>query len=341
MKALILGGTGKISAPVARILLSRKWEVVLFNRGRTISRDPVPVRVITGDRDSSAAFETLMRNEGPWDCVIDMICCRPQQAEADVRAFRGRTRQLIMCSTIDVYAKPARVYPITEGWCREPTYPYGLDKARSEDVLMRADERGDFAVTILRPGATYDETGRAINSLGTWERHFARIRSGRPIVVHGDGSSLWASTHAGDVAQAFAGAAGNRRAFGRAYNVTGDEWITWDSYHRVIAESLGVSDLRIVHIPSDVLAVIAPQHSRRTLEHYRYNAVFDVRAAREDLGFACTVSWAEGVRRMVEWWERCGAAAAQPLPGDEIDDHVIAAWDRMVARLSGEMPASA
>ena len=151
------------------------------------------------------------------------------------------------------------------------------------------------------------------------------------MVVHGDGSSLWASCHADDVAGAFVGAAGTPRAYGRAYNATGDEWVTWDRYHQTIAEALGVADLRILHIPSDVLAVIAPEQARRTLEHYRYNAVFDTRAAREDLGFRCTVSWAEGVRRMVEWWERSGASAAAPGPGREIDDVVIEAWDRLAA----------
>jgi nucleoside-diphosphate-sugar epimerase len=108
LSILILGGTGLISTAIARQLLARGEEVTLYNRGQRQGYYANQTKTIFGDRKQYAAFEAQMAEAGKFDCVIDMICYLPEEAESAIRAFRGRIGQYILCSTVDVYTKPAR-----------------------------------------------------------------------------------------------------------------------------------------------------------------------------------------------------------------------------------------
>jgi nucleoside-diphosphate-sugar epimerase len=167
-----------------------------------------------------------MAGVGPFDCVVDMIGYLPEDVQSAIRAFRGRVGQYIFCSTVDVYTKPAQHYPIREDAEQEPSpsFPYALNKAGCENILLEAHRRGDFPLTIIRPAQTYGEGGALVHTLGFGTYYLDRVRRGKPIIIHGDGSSLWAACHRDDVGRAFAGAVGNAQALGRAYNVTGAEW---------------------------------------------------------------------------------------------------------------------
>ena len=224
MRILIIGGTGLISTAISRELLARGYDLTLYNRGKTPSRIPAGARYLSGDRNDFAAFEWQMAEAGTFDCVIDMVCFTPDQAESDVRAFRGRTGHFIFCSTVNVYTKPADRYPIREDAARVPIHDdYGTHKVQCEDLFFAAHARGDFPVTIIRPAHTYGEGGIIIHTFGWRTAYLDRIRKGKPIVVHGDGTSLWVACHVDDVGHAFVHAAGNTAAFGRAYHVTGEE----------------------------------------------------------------------------------------------------------------------
>jgi nucleoside-diphosphate-sugar epimerase len=335
MKILIIGGTGLISTPISRMLLERGDELTLYNRGQREARIPTGARLISGDRTDHAAFEAQVAAAGPFDCVIDMVCYRPAEAESLARAVRGRARQLIFCSTVDVYARPAGRYPIVEDEPHRPASAYGADKARCEAILQAADARGEVAVTTLRPAQTYGEGGRIIHTLGWGTGYLDRIRKGKPIVVHGDGSSLWSACHIDDVARAFVAAIGAEHAFGKAYHVTGEEWMTWNRYHAGVAEALSAPAPRLVHIPTDLLARAAPQRARITVENFQFNNIFDNSAARADLGFRYTIPWVEGVRRTVAWLDARGMV--EDSDADPFDDALIAAWERLGQGMAAEL----
>lgn len=325
MRILIIGGSGLISTAITRQLLARGDDVTLFNRGRTPLRVEGAVSSIIGDRADFPAFETQMAAAAPFDCVIDMVCYRPDEAESAVRAFAGRTSHYIFCSTVDVYTKPAACYPIREDAERRPgpAFGYALDKIACEDVLLAAHASSVLPVTIIRPAHTYGEGGAILHSLGWSTRYIDRIRRGRPIVVHGDGTSLWASCHVDDVAAAFTHAAGRPAVIGKAYHVAGEEWQSWNQYHERVAAALGAPPPQFVHIPSTLLAQVAPEANWCVL-NFQFDNIFDNAAARAALGFRYTVPWKEGVRRTVGWLDSQGRI--QPSTEHDPEERIIAAW---------------
>jgi nucleoside-diphosphate-sugar epimerase len=332
MKVLMIGGTGTISTSITRLLLEQDIELTLYNRGKHPAKHPGRWKHIRGDRKDYPRFEDRMREGEKYDCVIDMFCFSPEDAESCARAFKGRIGQLIFCSTVDVYAKPASRYPITEAEPRLGKYPYASNKIKCEDILLDAHERREMAVTIIRPAHTYCEEGRILFSLGNTDSQLHRMRNGKPLVVHGDGTTFWVSCHADDVAGAFVNAVGNGRAYGKAYHAAGEEWLTWNRRYEIAAQVLGVSDLRLVHIPTDVLARISPQLSRSTVQNFSGHNIFDNAAAREDLGFRYTIPWEQGVRQIIDWLDRNGAAPDEAI--DAAEDRIITAWEKHTADMA-------
>lgn len=330
----MIGGTGLISTPMTRFLVERGIEVTHYNRSQRQAAPPHGVRQITGDRTDYAAFEARMQTAGAFDCVIDMICYEPEDVRSLIRAFAGRVPHLIVCSTVDVYHKPPLRYPITEAAPFGPaSWDYAQKKAQIEVLLNEAHTRGDFAVTVLRPAFTYGEGRGLVHSFGGRTTYFDRMRKGKPIIVHGDGRSLWVSCHADDVARAFVEAAGNPRTFGRSYHVTGDEWMTWNDYHRTVAEVIGAPTPPLIHIPSELLAKVVPKRAGICAVNFQYNNIFDNTAARTDLNFLCTIPFREGVRRIVAWLD--AHDKIENSDNDPLEDQVIAAWQKLTGHLQG------
>jgi len=329
MRVLIIGGTGLISTAITRLLVERGDDLTLYNRGISPTRIPGHAKRIQGDRTEYAAFEAQIAEAGRFDCVIDMVCFLPKDAESAVRAFRGRVGQFLLCSTVDVYTKPASHYPITEDEDRQPSpsFPYASNKAACESILLAAHQRGDFPLTIIRPAQTYGEGRSLVHTLRSRTYYLDRLRKGQPIIVHGDGTSLWVACHRDDVGRAFVGAVGNRKAFGRAYHVTGEEWMTWDGYYQGVAQAMEAPPPTLVHIPTDLLGKVAPKLAEWCVVNFQFNNVFDNAAARADLGFRYTIPWVEGARRTVAWLDAHG----QIENSDDYPfyDRIIVAWERL------------
>jgi nucleoside-diphosphate-sugar epimerase len=156
--------------------------------------------------------------------------------------------------------------------------------------LEEAHEHGDFPVTIIRPAHTYGEGRGLIHSFGLGGAYyFNRIRYGKPIITHGDGSSLWAACHRDDVGQAFAEAVGNAKAFGKGYHTASEEPMTWNQYHQTVAQAMNAPEPDLIHIPTDFLFEIAPKEAEWCKENFQYNNIFDNAAAKADLNFRYTV----------------------------------------------------
>lgn len=331
MKILLIGGTGRISAAVTRILLSRGHAVTHFNRGRTSTHGHAPsaVRTIVGDRKDFAAFELAMQSGEPWDCVIDMICYQPQEAESLVRAFRGHTRHLVFTSTVDAYARPQPTYPIRENAPRAGVSAYGRAKAHCEDIVLAAGAHGEFGATVLRPVHTVSDTGHLHHSLGLGDsRLFDRYLRNLPIIVHGDGSSLWTVCHADDVASAYAAVVGNPRAFGRAYHLPGQETITWNDLHCRACAAIGAPTPQLVHIPTDMLQFLAPSRAAIAVENFQFNNCFDDTVTRAELHYAPRISFEDCVRRMHAHLVK--GALLERAESDKVHAWLIATWQRHV-----------
>lgn len=302
MRVLIVGGTGVISTPLTARLVEAGHEVVHYNRGQRPIRGAAPAATITGDRNDFPRFEAQMAEAGHWDCVYDMVVFRPEEAASAVHAFRGRTRLYAFCSTVDVYQKPAPCYPVTEDSPLQGVSAYGIAKAACEAALVDAHDRGDLAVTTLRPAYTYGPGARGVlHSLGFDTRFLERLRRGLPVIVHGDGMGLWVACDAADAATAFAGVLGNEGASGRAYNVVGEETITWNQYVQRLAAALGWPAPELVRIPTDLLLKLAPEAATITAENLQFPNVIGNARAKAELGFRCTVPFETGMLRLVEW----------------------------------------
>ena len=333
MRVLIVGGTGLISTAITRVLVARGDAVTLYNRGQTDADIPEGYDTITGNRKDYAAFETQMAEAGNFDAVIDMIGFVPADIESAIRAFRGRTGQFIFCSTVDVYTKPAQHYPIREDAARKPmpSFPYAYNKAKCERLLEEAHERGDFPVTIIRPAHTYGERRGLIHSFGLGGAYyFHRIRLGKPIITHGDGSSLWAACHRDDVGQTFAEAVGNEKTFGKGYHTASEEPMTWNQYHQTVAQAMNAPEPELVHIPTDLLFEIAPKAAEWYRENFQYNNIFDNTAAKADLNFRYTVPFVEGVRHIVGWLDARGRVHDKDEP--EVYSEIIERWQHLSAK---------
>lgn len=256
MKALFIGGTGTIStAIVKRLSQDPMWEIWLLNRGNRSHVVPEGVHTITADINDEAAVSEAIRDMH-FDTVCEFIGFVPEQVERDYRLFKGKTSQYIYISSASAYHKPLRSYLITEGTTlANPYWQYSRDKAACEDFLMKKYREEGFPVTIVRPSHTYDERNIPLGvhgHNGYWQV-LKRMMDGKPVIIQGDGSSLWTLTFNSDFAIGFTGLMGNPHAIGEAFHITGDETLTWDQIYQTIADILGVK-LNAYHVASEFLA---------------------------------------------------------------------------------------
>lgn len=325
MNVLIIGGSGLISTGIVKALHARGAKITVYNRGKTDDRLGDVTR-LAGDRNDFPAFERAMSAQR-WDAVIDMICFRPDQAESDIRAFAGRCGHFIFCSTVCTYGNTQTVIPTLETTPQVPHSTYGRDKVACEQLLLRAHAEGKMPVTILRPSHTYGPGGIIINNVG-WEDTFVdRLRSGRPIIVSGDGHGLWQSAYSEDVGVGFAYAAGRAKCFGEAYNIVGDEVFTWDQYTRRTAAAIGAPDPRIVHLPTDFLLSLDRKRYTALEEIFRYHGVYSNEKIRRDIPeYVSAMPFEEGVRRTVAYMDQ--HQKVKSADTDPFEDRLVAAWEK-------------
>ncbi|MCV2395449.1 NAD-dependent epimerase/dehydratase family protein [Actinotalea sp. M2MS4P-6] len=323
MRILLVGGTGIISAAVARAALARGIEVTLLNRGSSEVR-PAPdgARVLHGDGRDQQAVEQAVGGER-FDAVVDFVAFTASDAEGAVATWSGRTDQYVLISSASAYRTPPTWLPITEATTlANPFWEYSRNKIAAEEVVFGAFRRDGFPVTVVRPSHTYDEASSP--TLGGWT-DLARLLRGAPVVVHGDGTTQWTLTHARDVAEVLVGLLGEQRAVGEAFHITGDEAPTWDSIYRTLAAAAGTT-ARIVHVPSDTIARRLPDLGPGLLGDRAHSMVFDNARVRSLAPFpARPTTFAAGAREIVAW-----AQSHAPAPDPELD----AAFDELVARFS-------
>ncbi len=302
LKILFVGGTGKISTTVSRQVLAQGHELYLLNRGLQ-SKNPPGSHSLTADVNQPKAARAALRNL-QFDVVVDWIAYTPEHIERDLELFKDRTRQFIFISSASAYQKPPTHHVITESTplCN-PFWDYSRNKIACEERLLRAYREDNFPATIVRPTFTYNHYFPvAIGGFGCYTLA-DRLKKGRPIIVHGDGTSLWVMTHAEDFARGFTGLLGNRQAIGHAFHITSDEVLTWEQIYQTIADALGVK-ANIVHIPSDFIARISPELTGPLLGDKTWSTVFDNTKIKTFVpGFQAIIPFREGMRRAVAWFD--------------------------------------
>ena len=331
-KALFIGGTGTISAAItARVAADGEWELYLLNRGSRADAVPDGVRIIQADINDEAAVAAKLTGL-KWDCVCDFIGFVPAQVERDWRLFGGCTRQYIYISSASAYQKPTVNPFITESTpLANPFWQYSRDKIACEDFLMEKFRTEGFPVTIIRPSHTYDDRKVPLavhGANGTWQV-LRRMLDGKPVIIHGDGSSQWTLTHNTDFARGFVGLMGNVHAIGNAYHITSDETLTWDQIYGIVADALGVP-LKACHVASDFLAAVGPYDFRgELLGDKGCTVLFDNKKLKRAVpGFHASVRFDQGVRRTIA---NILAHPELQVPDPEFDawcDRVIAAQER-------------
>ena len=306
MRILMIGGTGTISSAITRQLAESEHELWLLNRGNRQNEVPENVKQLHVDINDEAEVLRLI-GDTQFDAVCEFIGFVPEQVERDHRLFAGRTRQYVYISSASAYNKPARHHVITEGTTlANPHWEYSRNKIACEELLMKYYREEGFPVTIVRPSHTYCEKSVPLGlhgKNGSWQV-LKRMLEGKPVLIHGDGSSLWTMTFNTDFACGFIGLLGNSHAIGEAFQIMSDESLTWTQIYSVVAQCLGTT-LKPYYVSSAFLAEIAPKEydvEGNLIGDKAVSVVFDCSKLKRVVpGFQATVRFEEGVRRCIQY----------------------------------------
>jgi len=299
LKLLFIGGTGRISAAITKRCIEFGHQVYLLNRGVKSMIDGAIH--LQGDINNEAHVTQLIKNH-TFDAVANFINYTPDQVERDIRLFTARTGQYIFISSTAAYQKPFSHYQITESTpLANPFWQYARDKIACENRLME-EYRNGFPVTIVRPSHTYDRNVVPVSVYGAngqWQV-LKRMRENKPVLVHGDGLSLWTLTHSDDFAKGFVGLLGNIKAIGEAVHITSDESLTWNQIYAAIGRALDVEP-QLYHVASDFLIAANPGYEGNLLGDKAYSVVFDnSKIKRLVPDYCATIRFDIGVRWAVE-----------------------------------------
>ncbi|MFC4809890.1 SDR family oxidoreductase [Paenibacillus sp. GCM10023250] len=335
MKVLFIGGTGLISTAASELAVRQGFELYLLNRGNRGTRAPAGARILLGDiRDESAMRELL--SDMRFDAVVDWIAFKPEDIERDVRLFAGKTNQYIFISTVATYQRPPSYYVFDESAPQHnPGWDYAVDKIACEQRLLQAYRDTGFPATIVRPSHTYGET--AIPFAVTSGAHpwtlIDRIQRGKPVIVPGDGTSLWTITHNTDFAKGLVGLLGNGQTLGQSFHITSDEVKTWNQYLAAIGRAVG-AEPRAVHMTSECISRFLPEFRAGLFGDASNSYVVDNRKIKTFVpGYAATTSFERGIRQSIAYFRARPELQTIDEALNARMDRAIAAYERFLAEI--------
>ena len=336
MKILFIGGTGIISSACSSLVIARGHELFLLNRSVS-TKTPLPegATVFQGDVYTEEARLSKLLADHHFDAVVDFIAYTPNDIERDLRLFRGKTDQFVFISSASAYQKPVKHYLITERTPLEnPFWEYSRNKIACEDKLLFSYLDEGFPVTIVRPSHTYGLTQIPL-AVSSWLHPWTvidRMKRGQKVIVPGDGTSLWVLTWNADFAKGLVGLLGNEKTIGEAFQITSHEVLSWNQIYLEAYRALRLES-NLIHIPSDLIALYHAPSLGSLIGDKANSLVFDnSKINRFVPDYACEVSWAEGVRRSLAWFE------AHP-EFQTIDHEMNSVWDRVIAAYERALPS--
>ena len=324
LKVLFIGGTGVISSACARVAVEHGIDLFVLNRGRSTDR-PLPSGVTTLRADAREPRSVRQEiKDLDFDAVVNWVAFTPDQVQADIELFSGRTGQYVFISSASAYQTPPARVPVTESTpLRNPFWAYSRGKIACEDLLVAAYREQGFPATIVRPSHTYDQTTVPFD--GRWTV-LGRMLAGKPVIVHGDGTSLWTLTHNEDFARAFVPLLAHTRTLGDAIQITSDDVLTWNQIAEVLAAALGVS-AQVVHVPSDAIAAADPDWGAGLLGDKAHSMIFDNAKVRGLVpGWRAVIPFERGAREIADWYLADPARQVTDARLDAVMDKLAAAW---------------
>jgi nucleoside-diphosphate-sugar epimerase len=302
VKVLFIGGTGNISTSVSRLCVERGIDLFLLNRGtrKVIIKG---AKIINADITNFKKVSNELKNHN-WDCVVNWIAFNLNDIERDINLFRNKTKQYIFISSASVYQKPLAYPIITESTpLSNPFWDYSQNKIACEEKLTQVYRSKGFPITIVRPSHTYDNVIPLAFGGGNEFTIVDRMKRGKKIIIHGDGTSLWTLTHAEDFAKGFVGLVGHQQAIGNSFHITSDEILTWNQIYQTVAEAAGTS-ANIVHISSEFIGQCDKSMIGSLLGDKAYSVIFDNSKIKMFVpGFNATVPFNQGIERTLAWFE--------------------------------------
>jgi nucleoside-diphosphate-sugar epimerase len=300
MKVLFIGGTGNISTESSLRCIKLGIELTLLTRGNRGVAIP-GAKFIVGDINQKSTQEQLAKQQ--WDAVVNWIAFTAEDVERDIRLFSKITKQYVYISSASCYQKPVSNPIITESTpLANPWWQYSRDKIAGEDALTKAYRETGFPICIVRPSLTYDTVIPL--PIGAWTHYnvIERIKQGKPIIVQGDGTSLFTITHASDFAKGFVGLLARQTTIGHAFHITSDESLSWDQINQAVAAAVGVEP-NIVHIPSDFICHVAPDYTGTLLGDKSHSVIFDNRKIKQFVpDFCASTPFNIGIKQTLDWF---------------------------------------
>lgn len=324
MKVLFIGGTGIISSACSELAIKRGIELYLLNRGKSPRPTPPGARVLQADiRQPALVHEAIGNLE--FDAVVDWVAFTPEHVQNDINLFSSCTGQYIFISSASAYQTPPKFLPVTESTpLHNPFWEYSRNKAACEGLLLDAYRQGGFPMTVVRPSHTYDQTLLPFDAGYTV---VARMRAGKKVIVHGDGTSLWTLTHNSDFAVGFVGLLGNPHAVGETFHITSDEWISWNQIFEIVACAAGVKP-RLVHVPSDLIAAFDPNWGAGLLGDKSHSMIFDNSKIRRLVPeFQPRIPFWQGAKEIIAWYDADPARQMVNPAIDAMHDRILAAME--------------
>lgn len=331
MKLLFIGGTGLISSACSELAVERGHELFLLNRSAS-TKYPAPkgTTVLQADIHADSTHLSALLAGQRFDAVVDFIAFHPYDIQRDLALFRDKTDQFVFISSASAYQKPVKNYLITEETPLEnPFWEYSRNKIDCETLLMDEYRRNGFPVTIVRPSHTYGFSQIPF-IYGSWLHPWTlirRMKENRPVIIPGDGTSLWVLTWNADFAKGFLGLLGNKKAIGEAFHITSDEVLSWEQIYLEAYQAVG-AEPNVIHIPSDYIARFDDHAIGSLIGDKSNSVVFDNSKIKRFVpDYDCKVKWSEGVRRSLSWFE------AHP-EFQTIDEEAVQKWDRIIEAYS-------
>lgn len=326
MKILFIGGTGIISSACSMLAASKGFDLTLLNRGQTDRPIPPNAKVLQGDiRDPNSLPQEILTSK--FDVVVNWINFIPQQVQSDIDLFKDRIGQYIFISSASAYQTPPASLPVTESTPLDnPFWEYSRNKIACETLLMHAYRDFKFPMTIVRPSHTYDE--RTLPFAGRWTV-IDRMKRGKKVIIHGDGTSLWVLTHHRDFAGGFTGLLGNSHAIGEAFHITSDEILSWNQIYQIFAEKLDVLP-EYMHVPSEVIARFDPDWGGNLLGDKSVSMIFDNSKIKKIVpGFQATIPFSRGAEEIINWFDINAHRQIVDHEKDQIMDKIIKAMESL------------
>jgi nucleoside-diphosphate-sugar epimerase len=337
MKVLFIGGTGNISTAVSKLAVERGIELYHLNRGNN-KVELKGVKTIKCDISNQAEAAKALEGH-KWDAVVNWVAFKPADIERDFALFNNKTKQYFFISSASAYQKPVSQPIITESTpLKNPYWDYSRDKIASEEKCNQLYREKDFPIVIVRPSLTYDTVIPV--AIGSWNDFTIadRMKQGKPIIVHGDGTSLWTVTHSEDFGRGFVGLLGHQQAIGHAFHITSDELLSWDQIYEAVGAAVDVKP-NIVHIPTDFICKEAEKidwiwmggkfQEGNLKGDKAVSTIFDNTKIKTFVPeFKAIIPFNKGIKRTIEWFQTDKSRMVVHADYNKFMDTIVAAFEK-------------